>query len=515
MTSKSFVVLSGQKFHVILPYLILAIVFCFSACGDGSSDTKSANTGNSPPLNPPSAPAGVKSVPGDKQITVSWNAVSGAGSYNIYWSVSPGVTKSSGTKIPNVSSPFTHSGRTNGTPYYYAVTSVNGYGESSMSNETSAVPFAGGTNPLTGNAVKITYSSAMLQGSFTNPTGYTTSVWFEYGTDSSYGTTTPLLGTYSFAGPISVSSGIAGLQGLSEYHFRIVTQNSAGTFTGEDKSFVTPITPELFLPGLVVEKIAVDSENVYFPSTGPSIQKVSVNGGTPEILASGQIDPDDIVVDSANVYWTDNDNKTVQKVDKNGGAITTLASGLNYPSVPVVDSTSVYFRDGETIKKVGINGGAVTTLATNQKPVQFVTDSENLYWIEPASRAIKKISKNGGTVITALICNSFPKGMAVDSEYLYWTEPGTESVRKMNISDSTITTIATGLKEPTYIALDSSNVYIVASFEIAIKKVSKNGGTVKTLALLNYGPVDFALGTTSVFWISSWDRYIYKVPKDY
>ncbi|OGW44345.1 MAG: hypothetical protein A2132_03755 [Nitrospirae bacterium RBG_16_43_11] len=89
---------------------------------------------------PPFAPTGVTATAGDGQVTISWNAVSGVTSYNIYWSTTSGVTKTTGTKISSATSPYTHTGRTNGTVYYYVVTSVNNNGESGESNQVMVIP---------------------------------------------------------------------------------------------------------------------------------------------------------------------------------------------------------------------------------------------------------------------------------------------------------------------------------------------------------------------------------------
>ncbi|MBI5756561.1 MAG: fibronectin type III domain-containing protein [Nitrospirae bacterium] len=86
----------------------------------------------------PTAPTGVTATAGDGQVTISWSSITGATSYNIYWSTTTGVTKTSGTKIPNVTSPYTHPSLTNNTPYYYVVTAVNANGESMESAQVSA-----------------------------------------------------------------------------------------------------------------------------------------------------------------------------------------------------------------------------------------------------------------------------------------------------------------------------------------------------------------------------------------
>ncbi len=100
-----------------------------------------------PQLPLPSAPTGVTATPGNAQITIAWNAVSGATSYNLYFSTSPGVTTAS-TKVAGVTSPYVHTGRTNGTRYYYRVSAVNAAGEGPLSSEVSAIPQSVGSGIL-------------------------------------------------------------------------------------------------------------------------------------------------------------------------------------------------------------------------------------------------------------------------------------------------------------------------------------------------------------------------------
>jgi len=90
----------------------------------------------------PSTPTGISAVSGNSQATISWNSVSDAAAYNIYWSTTTGVTKATGTRITDVTSPYLQTGRINGTTYYYVVTAENGYGESSESSQVSIIPKA-------------------------------------------------------------------------------------------------------------------------------------------------------------------------------------------------------------------------------------------------------------------------------------------------------------------------------------------------------------------------------------
>ena len=100
----------------------------------------------------PSAPGTVSAVSGDEQVTVDWRDTFGATSYNLYWSNTPGVTKTTGTKIEDVSAPFAHTALTNGTAYYYVVTAVGAGGESADSEQVSATPQV----PVPGAPINVT-----------------------------------------------------------------------------------------------------------------------------------------------------------------------------------------------------------------------------------------------------------------------------------------------------------------------------------------------------------------------
>lgn len=89
---------------------------------------------------PPGIPTGVTATASNRSVMISWSTVPTATSYNIYWSTTPGVTTGTGTRITFASRPFVHSLLTNGTAYYYVVTAVNGFGESTASLEVTATP---------------------------------------------------------------------------------------------------------------------------------------------------------------------------------------------------------------------------------------------------------------------------------------------------------------------------------------------------------------------------------------
>jgi hypothetical protein len=89
----------------------------------------------------PSAPINVTATAGDGRVTISWDSVTGATSYNIYWATYSGVSKTSYEGVlSDATNRYTHTGLTNGTTYYYVVTAENSYGESEESDEVTATP---------------------------------------------------------------------------------------------------------------------------------------------------------------------------------------------------------------------------------------------------------------------------------------------------------------------------------------------------------------------------------------
>ena len=73
----------------------------------------------------------------EKPVTLAWENVPGATSYNLYWRNQAGVTKQNGKKISNVKNPYKITGWKTGMTYYFVITAVNKDGESQESAEMS------------------------------------------------------------------------------------------------------------------------------------------------------------------------------------------------------------------------------------------------------------------------------------------------------------------------------------------------------------------------------------------
>ena len=89
-----------------------------------------------PPPQAPAKPSGVSAVGGHTQVSLSWQPLTSASSYNVYRGITSGGAVLYKTAL--TATTFTDIGLTTGTSYFYIVTGVNGSGEGPKSDEVSA-----------------------------------------------------------------------------------------------------------------------------------------------------------------------------------------------------------------------------------------------------------------------------------------------------------------------------------------------------------------------------------------
>jgi predicted phage tail protein len=141
------------RVFVAIAVTLISLAGCGSGGGNNAAGTVSTTvTPDQTPTKIPDIPVGVSVVGGTNKATISWDTVSGASSYNIYWATTPGVTQANGTRISCSSNTFIHRGLQPSAHYYYIVTAQNSSGESAASQQVSAV-----TAVLDGSAPYGTY----------------------------------------------------------------------------------------------------------------------------------------------------------------------------------------------------------------------------------------------------------------------------------------------------------------------------------------------------------------------
>lgn len=119
-----------RKTFYLLALLIFPALLQIS-CGGGDSQ---------PSTLPPAAPQNLSAEAADSQVTVSWDAVTNADSYTVYWNTTGNVTTADASIDVGANTQLIHSSLTNGTTYYYRVVAINTAGASPVSEEVFATP---------------------------------------------------------------------------------------------------------------------------------------------------------------------------------------------------------------------------------------------------------------------------------------------------------------------------------------------------------------------------------------
>ncbi|MGO9230350.1 MAG: SBBP repeat-containing protein, partial [Bryobacteraceae bacterium] len=210
--------------------------------GSGTS-ALSAETSATPQPSAPSAPTGLTATAGNSTVVLSWNASSGATSYNVYRGTTTGGESMTAivTSITSVS--YSDTGLTNGTKYYYKVAAVNSGGTSALSAEASATPQVGAASPPVNVSVTPSSGTATTQAfvfTASSAAGYQNIAWIQViiGTSASpancyfdYTAANKYLYLDNNAGSAWVGSGILGTSGTlqnSQCQISLATSSASG-----------------------------------------------------------------------------------------------------------------------------------------------------------------------------------------------------------------------------------------------------------------------------------------------
>jgi len=115
--------------------------------GDSRTNLEELERGWDPTLAAPAAPQNLSAIPSDQEVALTWDAVTGADSYTIYWNTTGNISAEDSSIVSLTGSSFRHTGLSNGTTHYYTIVAIGLGGESASLLEVSVTP-NDGTAPI-------------------------------------------------------------------------------------------------------------------------------------------------------------------------------------------------------------------------------------------------------------------------------------------------------------------------------------------------------------------------------
>jgi hypothetical protein len=276
-------------------------------------------------------------------VTFEYGTTSGYGN-SVKASQSPIV----GEKITNVSANIT--GLQAGTIYHFRVISANStgtfYGDDLTFKSTNNVPgeATGVPSCQTLETSHRTKTGITLNG-VVNAYGFYTKVSFEYGTTLTYGQEVPAYpDAVTLDGDTGVYVAITGLTIGTEYHYRLITENSFGISYGNDFTFISGLPP-------IVETIPVSGIT----------DSTAISGGN-------VIDDEGLAVtDRGVVWWTDalaECRCRIPPSTHDGFGTGNFTSYLNLKVFQI--RTTTYYVEAYATNSVGTGVGEVISFTTSK-----------------------------------------------------------------------------------------------------------------------------------------------------
>ena len=204
------------------------VVTAVNANGESGDSNQASAT---PTCSLAAVPTGLTATPGNNQVALSWNASSGATSYNVKRATvsgGPYTTIASPTTIS-----YTDTTAVNGTTYYYVVSAVDSCGESANSSQVSATPSAPAVPPAPTNlSASAGHKKVSLTWTQSTGTGLTNNKVYRSTTSG---------GPYSLIVTLSPTTTYSdtGLTSGTTYYYVVTASNSSGESADSNQASAT------------------------------------------------------------------------------------------------------------------------------------------------------------------------------------------------------------------------------------------------------------------------------------
>ena len=397
---------------------------------------------------PVASPVISSATPSNGSVTLNWSAVTGASSYNVYQSDTElGTYLSVSTGVTGTSTSVT--GLTNGTTYYFKMTSLNsGSQESAKSTSAaSATPMAGtllapNSNPTTGNAITI---------------GDTIDLSAEAGATIRYtvGTTEPDGTSTVFTAPIVTTNGMKDVNGFVKITAKAF---QTGYSASSPATFTYPVSVALVANALTNATFGTAYNQSITSATGGSgTYTYSVTAGALPagitLSPAGALSGTSTALGTSNITIRATDTKNSQTADANysltvdvAGVLTAPTASLSIPAATTInigDTVTLSAQAGATIHYTtdgtapdmnsatysgpitttsGMNSNGVVTLKAISVRTGYTTSTPAATFSYPV-----KVALNGGTLPSGILNESYSRNITAtggSNSYSYTLESG-------------------------------------------------------------------------------------------
>jgi PKD repeat protein len=337
---------SDQQVSVPAPGLDAGTTYFFQLCAQNDADSTDASCGlvqsfttDDEPAVTTNAASGVGQTTATLNGSVDPNDPDDGGSFTFSWGTTSGGPYNTGSQSGSfgagtsgaaVSLQIT--GLTGDTTYFFQLCATNDWG-TVCGGEQSFTSDSPPPTVVTGAATGITTSGATLAGTV-NPNGSTvTQVFFNYGTDTSYGSSaaaSPSPGGGKTAKTVQAS--LSALASGTTFHYQLCATNGSGSKCGGDKTFATDQPPSAVLNADVTSgptplKVTFDGSDSTDPNPTGSISswKLTFGDGSTAKTGSGPSVPSSIV----HTYTTACSCTARLTVTDDDGGVDTMTLGIN------------------------------------------------------------------------------------------------------------------------------------------------------------------------------------------
>ncbi|MEO7098790.1 MAG: LamG-like jellyroll fold domain-containing protein, partial [Luteolibacter sp.] len=333
---------------------------------------ESPNSGeaSATPLAPPGIPTGLAATAGDSTVFLEWTASNGTDSYKVKRATSPGGPYTTiATGLTTTSR--TDSTVSNGTVYYYVVSSVNTVAESDNSAEVSAIPLP----PVPSQPTTLTATPGNATVSLAWSAAAGTNRYSVKRATNSGGPYTTIAGSLT-----TTAYSDTDVSNNTTYYYVVSAANLGGESEPSPEASATPVAPPITPAGLAATAGDASASLVWNSTAGASgyrVKRSTTNGG-PYSIVAGNITSttySDTGLTNGTVYYyvvsaynAGGDSADSSQVTAAPQAVPVAPTGL---AATVVSSSKISLTwntvttaSSYTVKRATSSGGPYTTVAS-------------------------------------------------------------------------------------------------------------------------------------------------------